>query len=88
MSLHYHKIVDGRQVEVYKLNNEITVVYNANSDHDDTLQKASLALIACALPKRNEDTKLQGKIITPKDQLLPLITKYVPPHLRKERSGL
>lgn len=81
-SLHYYKIENGRQVKVQKLDDEITVAYNTYSDQDNTPQKASATSISCIQPNRNKDHKLQGKTITPKDQLQPLITKYIPPHLK------
>jgi hypothetical protein len=76
-SLRYFRIVDGKQVEVSKTEDEITIAYNADSDHDEIPQKASLASISCVQKNRNEENKLQREIITP---------KYIPPHLRKDKS--
>jgi hypothetical protein len=78
-SLHYFKIVDGKQVEVPKTEDEITIAYNTYSDHDEILQKTSLASISCVQKNRNKENKLQREIIT---------SKYIPPHIKKDKSQL
>jgi hypothetical protein len=78
--------VDGKQVEVPKTKEEITIAYNADSNHDEIPQKASLASISCVQKNRNEETKLQRKKITPKNQVHQPIAKYIPPHLKKDKS--
>jgi hypothetical protein len=50
-SLRYFRIVDGKQVEVPKTEDEITKAYNVDSDHDNIPQKASLASISCVQKK-------------------------------------
>jgi hypothetical protein len=85
-SLRYFRIVDGKQVEVPKTEDEITIAYNADSDHDEIPQKTSLASISCVQKNRNEENKLQREKITPKNQVHQPIAKYIPPHLRKDKS--
>jgi hypothetical protein len=38
-SLHYFIILDGKQVEVLKTKDEITIEYNTDSDHYEISQK-------------------------------------------------
>jgi hypothetical protein len=79
--------VDGKQVEVHKPDDEITIAYNSDPDHDEIPQKASLASISCVQQNRNEENELQREIITPrkKNQIQQSIAKYIPPHLKKDK---
>lgn len=41
-SVHYFKIVDGKQAEISNLGNEITIGYDSGSNNDETLPKVLL----------------------------------------------
>ena len=55
-SLHYYRIMDGKQVDVANATKEITIAYNVDFNHDEAPPKVLLATISCQLSNENDES--------------------------------